>query len=149
MSDDNHVIYYNSLQAERDFSIKNSLETQRRKLAGPDYVYSAMFTACNKKHLAPLINASPASVTRFTVLLERARQDGCVYARIPAAGTVLRKRRRADAILSDSDSPGDDDEASRPPRGGVIDLSDDEDDVDEDETGDEDDDDDEDDGGGD
>ena len=45
------------MQAERDFSIKNALESPHKKLAGPDYFRSVMFLPCqcNKKHLLPLV----------------------------------------------------------------------------------------------
>ena len=81
------------LQAERDFSIKKSLESPRKKLAGPDYFNSAMFVACNKKHLRALIvGPVQARTDHFTELLTRARKVGRGLTRI--ASRANRKRRR-------------------------------------------------------
>ena len=80
-----------SSQAERDFSINKSLESPRKKLAGPDYFNSAMFVSCNKKHLHPLVVGPVVSrANHFTELLVRLGADTHASLVVLAVSAVAR-----------------------------------------------------------
>lgn len=86
-----------TIQAERDFSVKKALEAPRKTLAGPDYFFSAMFTACNKKHLMSLVTGPTDSRSEhFAALLKRARVEGRGLTRT-ACRSDRKRRRRIDA----------------------------------------------------
>ena len=96
------------MQAERDFSIKKTLESPHKKLAGPDYFRSVMFLSCNKKHLLPLVTggAIEPRTAHFVDLLKRAKVSGRGLSRTAARCT--RKRRRDVDRDSDGGSDGSD-----------------------------------------
>ena len=103
---------FTNLQAERAYSIKKALESPRKKLAGPDYFHSAMFAACNKKHLIPLVvGPTESRVDHFSSLLKRARTSGRGLVRI-ASRSERKNRHRPEAhpIIDLSDSDEDDED---------------------------------------
>jgi len=88
------MISFPRMQAERTFSIKKFVETQKRKVAAArDYVSSIMFLSCNRASLFSVARGGTnAKINQLSSLFDRAKETGRGSYRIPSSAT--RKCRR-------------------------------------------------------